>query len=256
MELVWAIILGIVEGATEFLPVSSTGHLIVVSQWLKIDQSETHIAFEIIIQLGAILAVMANYSDKFSIRHHALWAKLFVAFLPLALVGFLLKDQIEMLFKNPVIVPSMFIAGGFVFLIVERFYTDNSIRTKEVEDITYLQAFWVGLAQILALVPGTSRAGSTIVGSMLVGLSRKASAEFSFLLALPVMGAVCGYQFLKNYDIFSGSQFSTLIVGFITAFIVALLSMKLLAHFLENYTFVPFGLYRILFGAGLFWVLA
>ncbi len=254
MDFVVAIILGVVEGATEFLPMSSTGHLIVVSGWLGIEQSSAHIAFEVIIQLAAILAVMLNYSDKFSVQHKDLLLKLLIAFLPLALVGFLLKDQIEFLFRNPVIVPSMFIIGGIIFLVIEHFYKDIGEKTKNVEDITYSQSLWVGLAQVFALIPGTSRAGSTIVGSMLVGLSRKASAEFSFLLALPVMGAVCGYEFVKHYQVFSGTELPVLAAGFLSAFLVAFVTMKLLAHFLENYTFISFGIYRILFGIFLFWI--
>ena len=255
MDILQAIILGIVEGATEFLPVSSTGHLIVVSQWLGVEQTKVNIAFEVIIQLAAILAVVVNYKDKMSFKHTALWLKVLIAFLPLAIVGFIFKDQIEALFQSKTVVPVMFIVGGVVFLVLEYFHKDSMEHTKSVEDVSYTQAAWIGFAQIFALIPGTSRAGSTIVGALLVGLSRKASAEFSFLLALPVMGATSAYAFLKHYDDFMGANWLPLVVGFITAFIVAYLTMKLFIRFLENFTFVSFGVYRILFGAFLLYLL-
>jgi len=246
---------GIVEGATEFLPISSTGHLIVVSQWLGIDQSKVHIAFEVIIQLAAILAVFATYTEKFTFRHIPLWTKVLIAFLPIAAIGFVFKDQIETLFQNPYIVPVMFIVGGVVFLVLEFFHDESHEVTHDVEKISYTQAAWIGFAQIFALVPGTSRAGSTIVGALLVGLSRKAAAEFSFLLALPVMGATSGYELLKHYQEFSGANWAVLGAGFVTAFLVAWLTMKLFIAFLENFTFNAFGLYRIAFGALLLWLI-
>jgi len=238
LDIINAIILGIVEGATEFLPISSTGHLIVVSNWLGIDQSAVHIAFEVIIQLAAILAVFATYTDKFTFRHFALWVKVLIAFLPIAIIGFIFKDQIEALFLNPYIVPVMFIVGGVVFLVLEYFHHEGRETTLDMEDISYKQAAWIGFAQIFALVPGTSRAGSTIVGALIVGLGRKASAEFSFLLALPVMGATSGYQLLKHYHEFSGANWLVLGAGFLTAFLAAWLTMKLFISFLENFTFV------------------
>ena len=248
MEIFHALVLGVVEGITEFLPISSTGHLIIVSKWLGIDQSSVHIAFEVIIQLAAIMAVGANYSQKFRPRYFTLWVKVFIAFLPLALIGFIFKDQIKLLFLNAYIVPIMFIIGGVIFLILEFFHKDRHVNTGCIDDINYTQACWVGFAQIFALVPGTSRAGSTIVGAMLVGLSRKASAEFSFLLALPVMGAVSAYELLKNYHEFSDANWTALVIGFIVSFVAAWLTLKLFIKFLESYTFVAFGIYRILFG--------
>ena len=249
MDILQSIILGIIEGATEFLPISSTGHLILASKWMGIAQTSVNIAFEVIIQLAAILAVIANYSEKFSFRHTALWIKIFIAFLPLAIIGFIFKDQIEALFRNDYIVPVMFIVGGIVFLVLEFFHKDSHETTLDVEDVSYSQAVWIGVAQVFALVPGTSRAGATIVGALLTGMSRKASAEFSFLLALPVMGATSGYAFLKHYEAFMGANWPVLAAGFVTAFLVAYLTMKLFIRFLEHFTFVSFGVYRILFGA-------
>ena len=142
----------------------------------------------------------------------------------------------------------MFIVGGIIFLVVEYFQKGRVAGTTSVDDVTYKQAAWIGFAQIFALIPGTSRAGSTIIGAMLVGLSRKASAEFSFLLAMPVMVAASGYDFLKHYKEFTDANLVALGVGFVTAFVVAYLAMKLFIRFLEHFTFVAFGIYRILFG--------
>lgn len=254
MDIIHAIILGIIEGITEFLPISSTGHLIVGSELLGLPQTKENTAFEIIIQLSAILAVIANYKDKFHPKHLDLWIKVFIAFLPLAAIGFLLKDQIKLLFSIQV-VAVMFIIGGIVFLIIEYFQKSAIPKTIDVEDISYKQAALVGVAQVFALIPGTSRAGSTIVGALLVGLSRKASAEFSFLLALPVMAATSGYELLKNYKDFSNENLITLAVGFVVSFIVAYFTMKIFIRFLEKFTFVGFGIYRIIFGAVLLYLL-
>ena len=248
MDILQAIILGIVEGFTEFLPISSTGHMIVVADWLGMAQTDANKAFEVIIQLAAILAVVANYKDKFTFAHVELWKKVALAALPILVVGFLLRHQIKELFSSNV-VAIMFIVGGVVFLMLEYFYKESKASVHNVEDLSYKQAIWVGIAQIFALIPGTSRAGSTIVGAMLVGLSRKASAEFSFLLALPVMCAVSGYDLLKHYKEFADYNMVVLLTGFIMAFIVAFFTMKLFMRFLENFTFIGFGLYRIAFGA-------
>jgi len=254
MDIIHAVILGIIEGITEFLPISSTGHLIVGSELMGLPQTKQNIAFEVIIQLSAILAVIANYKDKFHPKHLQLWIKVFIAFLPLAAIGFLFKDHIKAIFSIQV-VATMFIIGGIVFLIIEHFQKNAAPKTLDVEDISYKQAMWVGVAQVFALIPGTSRAGSTIVGALLVGLNRKASAEFSFLLALPVMGATSGYELLKNYKEFSDTNLVTLAVGFVVSFIVAYFTMKLFIKFLEKFTFVGFGIYRIIFGTILLYLL-
>ncbi|MGV6815681.1 MAG: undecaprenyl-diphosphate phosphatase [Thiotrichales bacterium] len=254
MDIYQAIILGIIEGITEFLPISSTGHLIVASEALGLVQSETNTAFEVIIQLAAILAVVANYKEKFSFRYLDLWAKVIIAFLPLAIIGFIFKDQIKSLFSVE-IVAVMFIVGGVIFLVIEYFQKDRVPKTQSVEDISYTQAIWIGIAQAFALIPGTSRAGSTIIGALLVGMSRKASAEFSFLVALPVMATVSGYDLLKHYKDFSGDLLPVLLAGFVTSFLVAWVVMKLFIKFLERFTFNAFGIYRILFGVILLYIL-
>jgi len=254
MDIIQAIILGIIEGATEFLPVSSTGHMIVASQWLGLPQSEGNKAFEVIIQLAAILAVIANYRDRFILNpaNINLWKKVVLAFIPIGLVGLLLHKQINAMFTVD-IVATMFIAGGLIFLIIEYLQRDKQYPVQHLEEMNYRQALWIGFAQIFALIPGTSRAGASIVGALLVGLSRKASAEFSFLLALPVMLAASGFDLLKHYQEFSGANLVVLATGFAVAFVSAWLVMRLFIRFLERFTFVAFGLYRILFGALLLW---
>jgi len=244
-----SVILGIIEGFTEFLPISSTGHLIVASEFLGINQNSVTKAYEVIIQFAAIFAVVFNYRDKFCIDKISLWAKVFLAFLPVAIVGFIFSHQIKELFTIQ-IVAIMFIVGGIIFLAVEKFFIPNETHLiDDVEEVTTKQALFIGLAQVFALIPGTSRAGSTIIGALLVGLSRKASAEFSFLLAFPVMSAVTAYDLLKHYHEFSDANLVTLGVGFIVSFVVAYFTIKLFLVFLEKFTFVAFGIYRILFGA-------
>ncbi|WP_072682543.1 undecaprenyl-diphosphate phosphatase [Arcobacter sp. LA11] len=248
MDIIDSIILGIIEGITEFLPISSTGHLIVASEFLGIDQNSVTKAYEVIIQFAAILAVVLNYPSKFTFKHIDLWTKIFIAFLPIAAIGFLFSNQVKALFSLEV-VAIMFIIGGIVFLIVEKFYDESKHITSDVEDVTYKQSLYIGLAQIFALIPGTSRAGSSIIGAMLVGLNRKASAEFSFLLAFPVMCATTGYDLLKHHnELFSDANLMNLLVGFVISFLVAFIAIKLFLKFLENFTFVAFGIYRILFG--------
>jgi undecaprenyl-diphosphatase len=247
MDIFQAIIIGIIEGFTEFLPISSTGHMIVASQFLGIPESDLVKAYEVIIQFAAIVAVMLIYRDKLTLKRTLLWQKLIVAFLPLGAIGFVLRHQIKALFSVPV-VAWMFIIGGIVFLVVEYFYKEESAHTTDVDAVTWKQAIWVGIAQVASLIPGTSRAGATIIGGLLVGLDRKVAAEFSFLLAIPVMAAVSGYDLLKHYQEFAQANWGAFAIGFVVAFGVAWLTIKLFVAFLSRFTFVPFGIYRILFG--------
>ena len=253
MDILQAMILAVIEGLTEFLPVSSTGHMIVASQWLGVVQNEGNKAFEVIIQLAAILAVVANYREKFTLDHIELWKKVVLAFIPVGFVGLLLHKQIKAMFTVE-IVAVMFIVGGIVFLLVEYLHRGRDYAVYRVEDVSYGQAMWIGLAQVFALIPGTSRAGASIIGALLAGLDRKASAEFSFLLALPVMLAASGFDLLRHYHDFIGAQFAPLLAGFVIAFITAWLVMRLFIRFLERFTFVAFGIYRILFGGLLLWM--
>jgi len=244
-------ILGVIEGFTEFLPISSTGHLIVASHFLGMEQTNVTKAYEVIIQFAAILAVVFNYKDKFSLQKIDLWTKVFLAFIPIGAVGFVFSHQIKELFSIN-IVATMFIVGGIIFLIVEKFFLSQKTNLiEDVEDVTLKQALIIGFAQVFALIPGTSRAGSTIIGALLVGLSRKASAEFSFLLAFPVMSAVTAYDLLKHYHEFNDANIMNLFIGFIVSFIVAFITIKLFLQFLNKFTFVSFGIYRILFGVTL-----
>ncbi len=248
MSIFDSILLGVIEGFTEFLPISSTGHLIVASHFLGIDQTSVTKAYEVIIQFAAILAVIFNYKEKFTLRKIDLWSKVFLAFLPIGVVGFLFSHQIKELFSITV-VAIMFIVGGVIFVLVEKFFIpQEKSMIEDVEAVSFKQAIIIGVAQVFALVPGTSRAGSTIIGALLVGLSRRASAEFSFLLAFPVMGAVTAYDLLKHYKEFSDANLLTLGIGFFVAFGVAYLTIKLFLKFLEKFTFLFFGIYRIIFG--------
>ncbi|HIC78863.1 MAG TPA: undecaprenyl-diphosphate phosphatase [Sulfurovum sp.] len=254
MDIIQAIIIGIIEGFTEFLPISSTGHMIVASEFLGIEQTAVIKAYEVIIQFAAILAVMLLYRDKINLKEIDLWTKLMAAFLPLAIIGFLLKDWIKEIFVIET-VAWMFIVGGIIFIIVEYFHEDEEKESKEVEDVTWFQAMAIGFGQVLSLVPGTSRAGATIIAGMLSGVNRKASTEFSFLLAIPVMTAVSGYDLLKHYQDFAGADMTAFVVGFVVAFVVAYITIKLFIVFLQRFTFVAFGIYRIVFGIILLMIL-
>ncbi len=247
MDIFQAAILGIIEGLTEFLPISSTGHLIVVSEWLGIEQTQQNMAFEVIIQVAAILAIFSHYKSKFSLEHIRLWLNVLIAFIPIAAIGFLFHDLVKEFFTLA-IVAWMFIIGGIIFLIMEKLYNEGTHRTHDIDDLSIKQAFWIGIAQMFALIPGTSRAGASIVGGIMVGLDRKTSAEFSFLLALPVLAAASGLDLLKNYSEFANTSWMPLLVGFVMAYIVAYLTMSLFIKFLQKFTFNAFGIYRILFG--------
>jgi undecaprenyl-diphosphatase len=247
MDILQAIIIGIIEGFTEFLPISSTGHMIVASKFLGIEQSAVVKAYEVIIQFAAILAVMLLYRDKINLKEIELWKKIVAAFFPLAIVGFLLKDWIKEIFTVST-VAWMFIIGGIIFIIVEHYHKDKEKPSQDIEEVTWKQAMIIGFGQIFSLVPGTSRAGSTIIAGMLSGVSRKASTEFSFLLAIPVMMAVSGYDLLKHYKDFIGADLTAFVVGFVVAFVVAYITIKLFIVFLQRFTFVAFGIYRIIFG--------
>ena len=254
MDIFQAIIIGIIEGFTEFLPISSTGHMIVASKFLGIEETTLIKAYEVIIQFAAIMAVMLIYKEKITFKKIDLWSKLLLAFLPLAIVGFVFKDHIKTLF-NVQTVAWMFIIGGIIFLIVEYLYKEEKAHVCDVEKVSYKQALWVGVAQVFSLVPGTSRAGATIIGGLLTGLDRKTSMEFSFLLAIPVMAAVTGYDLLKHYQDFADANWGAFVVGFVTAFVVAYLTIKLFLAFIQRFTFVAFGVYRIIFGVILLMVI-
>ena len=246
MNVIDSVILGIVEGITEFLPISSTGHMILVSHLLALKQGNFEKTFEIAIQLGAILAVVFLYKEKL-LKSTQLWKKLIAAFIPTAVIGLLVHEAVEKLF-NPFVVSCALIVWGAIFILVELFYKEKEHHVEKPEEISYLKAVLVGIFQSLAMVPGTSRSGATIIGGMLLGMKRVAATEFSFLLAIPTMFAATGFELLKNFQTNTPQDGVTLLVGFLTAFISAFFAVKWLIGFIKTHTFIPFGVYRIILG--------
>jgi undecaprenyl-diphosphatase len=256
--LLTAAILGLVEGLSEFLPVSSTGHLIVAASLLNYTGDKAKL-FEIVIQAGAILAVCWEYRRKlvgvaaglFSDRAAQRFAiNLAVAFLPAAILGLAFSRMIKAHLFAPVPVASAFVIGAFVILWAERRQRRNpgTVRIESVDQMRWSDALKIGLAQALALVPGTSRSGATIIGGMLFGLSRPAATEFSFFLAIPTLLAATGYELVKNRDLLAAGDLAMIAVGFIVAFISALLVVRWLLRYVAHHDFVPFAWYRIAFG--------
>jgi undecaprenyl-diphosphatase len=248
-----AAVMGLVEGATEFIPVSSTGHLILVGDWLDFESDEA--TFEIFIQMGAILAVLWLFRAKFfgaiaqarsdpTARRFLL--NLAIAFMPAAVIGLLLDDFItERLFNERVVAISMLI-GGFVILLIERW--PRPVRTRIVDDITPGQALGVGLAQCLSLVPGVSRSGATIMGALTLGTSRVAATEFSFFLSIPVICAASAYKLIKNFELLTVADIPVFAIGFGISFLSAVVVVKVFLSFVARHSFVPFAWYRIIFG--------
>lgn len=253
MDFLHAIILGVVEGLTEFLPVSSTGHLILTGQILGLSETDFLKSFEIIIQLGAILAVLLLFFQRVW-NNLELVKKTAVAFLPAAIVGFGLYKLIKNYFLgNSLLVLIMLFVGGLVFLWLERKPREPGL--EDLKNLTYVQAFLIGLCQALAVVPGVSRSGATILGGLSVGLSRRAIVEFSFLLAVPTMFAATGYDLLKSGASFGVGDWQVLTVGFITAFITAIVAVRWFLNFVSNNSFRVFGWYRIGISLVGFWIL-
>lgn len=245
MNLLETIILGAVEGLTEFLPISSTAHLVLAARVLDIAQTEFVKSFEIAIQLGAIAAVVLLYWKKFFVEPKVL-ARIGAAFVPTALIGFLLYHLFrEYLVENTSLIIWTLLLGGVFLILFERFHTEKEEMVNEVRDMSYRQSIGIGFAQALAIVPGVSRAGATIIASMFLGLSRKASVEFSFLLAVPTMVAATGYDLLKTGTSFSAGEFGTLVLGFLVSLLTALIAVKFFLHYIQKNTLVGFGVYRI-----------
>jgi undecaprenyl-diphosphatase len=249
------LIMGIVEGATEFLPVSSTGHLIVVGDLLDFNDEKGKL-FEIVIQLGAILAVCWEYRRKLAGVAGGLASdstaqgfvlNLLVAFLPAAILGFLFIKQIKAWLFNPTSVAIALIVGGLVILWVER--RERTPRIDDADDMTWRDALLIGCAQAVSLIPGTSRAAATIVGGMLSGLSRKAATQFSFYLSIPTMFAATLYDTYKHRDLLQADDFGVFAVGFVVSFLTALLAVKALLRYISHHNFNAFAWYRIVFGA-------
>jgi undecaprenyl-diphosphatase len=249
-----ALILGVVEGLTEFLPVSSTGHLILVGDLLHFNDEKGKI-FEIVIQCGAILAIVWEYRAKFVGIVSGLFSdrsaqrfvlNLAVAFVPLAVLGLLFGKAIKATLFKPVPVAIAFVVGALVILWAER--REHRIKVESVDEMTWKDALKVGVAQCFALIPGTSRAGSTIIGGLLFGLSRRAATEFSFFLAVPVLFAASGYELLKHRALLSGADLGMFGVGFVAAFVSAFFCVRWLLHYIIRHDFTIFAWYRIAFG--------
>jgi undecaprenyl-diphosphatase len=251
-----AILLGLVEGATEFLPISSTGHLIIVGDLIDFLSKEKRDIFEIVIQLGSILSVVWLYQHRFKTvirtiasdqQSQKFVLQLLIAFLPLAVLGLMFHHQIKDALFNPISVAIALIGGGLIILYIEKL----SLKTKisKIEDMTIVDAFKIGCAQALALIPGVSRAGATILGGMSFGLSRQVATEFSFFLAVPVMFAASGYDLLKNRHLLTFDDAGLFAIGFVTAFISALIAIKAFIHYVAGHNFRIFAWYRI--GLGL-----
>ena len=244
-ELITALILGIVEGLTEFLPISSTGHLILAGELLGAT-SERWDVFKIVIQTGAMLAVLWEYRARFFRIDVALYRNLIVAFIPAAVLGLAFSKYIKAHLFHAVPVALAFIIGGVIILLVERAALRPRIQSTQA--MTWLDALKVGLAQCFALIPGTSRSGATIIGGMLFGLSRKAATEFSFFLAVPTLVAAGAYDFWKNRALFSGADAGIFAVGSIAAFVSAFVVVRWLIRYVATHDFRPFAWYRIAFG--------
>lgn len=247
MSYLHAIILGIVEGITEFLPISSTGHMVIASSVMGIEDSTFTKAFEVIIQFGAILSVLVLYWKRF-LPEWGFYKKLFVAFLPTAIIGFVVKDIVDQLLGSVQIVAWALIAGGVILVWSDRVFAHLTAMGRKTSDLSYVDSVKLGLFQSIAMIPGVSRSAATIMGGLTLGMNKKEAAEFSFFLAVPTMAAASGYKLLKIYKTIEPAQVSTLLVGCFVAFIVAMLAIKFFIGIVTRYGFRGFGYYRIALG--------
>lgn len=246
MSLFHVFILGTLEGITEFLPISSTGHMILASKLLGINQTAFVKSFEIIIQLGAITAIAVLYG-KTLLKIKSLWLKLITAFIPTAIIGFLLYKFVKqfLLGNTTVTVGALFI-GGIAFIILEYLLRKQKQHTVTLDHVSVTQTIFIGLTQSISIVPGVSRAAATMFGGMVIGLDRQTAVEFSFLLAVPTMLAASALDLIKSGWTFTTNEYGLLTIGFITAFITAIIAVNAFVRFMQNHTFLPFGLYRII----------
>lgn len=263
MEIIKAILFGIIEGITEWLPISSTGHMILLNDFINLNVSENfYKLFEVVIQLGAIMAVVIlffkeifpwgfNKTKNDTKNTFNLWGKILVACLPAAIIGLLFDDWLDEHLYNSIVVSMMLIIYGVIFLVIER----NKMKqatTNEVTSITYKQALMIGVFQLLSLVPGTSRSGATIIGGLLIGLKRSVAAEFTFFLAIPVMAGASLLKLLKYIKdvgfVFSSNELMILGVGCLVAFVVSIFVIKFLLSYIKKHDFQVFGYYRIVLG--------
>ena len=262
IEILKVIFLGIVEGITEWLPISSTGHMLLVDEFLKLNVSDSFKEmFFVVIQLGAILAVVLLFWNKMfpfqfkdkskpviKAETFSLWFKVVVACIPGAVVTLLFDDYIEAHLHTPVVIALTLIIYGIAFIFIEDWNKKRTPRVKNLTDITYKTAFIIGLFQVLSIIPGTSRSGSTIIGALLIGVSRVAAAEFTFFLAVPVMFGLSAIKLLKFGLVFTGAELIILLVGMAVAFIVSVIVIKFLMSYIKKHDFKVFGWYRIALG--------
>lgn len=244
MSEIQAIILAIVEGITEFLPISSTGHMIIASSIMGINELEITKIFTVNIQFGAILSVVVLYWKRF-FTSLEIYYKLFVAFIPAAVFGLLLSDIIDQLLENVVVVAVMLLLGGIVLIFVDRWFNNSN---KEIDELSYPSAFKIGLFQCIAMIPGVSRSAATIIGGLYQKMNRKAAAEFSFLLAVPTMFAAASYKLLQGYQSIDAGDIQILLIGNAVAFLVAMVAIKFFIAYVTKYGFKVFGYYRIALG--------
>ena len=262
IEVLKAILFGVVEGITEWLPISSTGHMILLDEFVKLNVSKEFLdLFLVVIQLGAILAVVVIYWNKLiplstkhglhiSRRKCKMWVKIIVASIPAGVVGILWDDVFTKYFYNYQTVAIMLILVGVVFIIIERSNKNKIAKIDSIDDISYDQAFLIGVFQMIAAIfPGTSRSGSTIVGSLMLGISRTAAAEFTFFLAVPAMFGGSAIKILKYSGGFNSAEVALLAIGMIVAFVLSIIAIKFLMSYIKKHDFKVFGYYRIILGA-------
>lgn len=252
MTFLEAIILGIIEGITEFLPISSTGHMIIASHWLNIPENDFLKAFEVIIQFFAILSVVTLYWRRFVpiVEKWSLYTKIIWAFLPTAIIGFVLKKQVDIWLGSILIVAWSLIVGGVVLIISDFLFKKQILQGIKTTELNRRQSIILGLFQSLAMIPGVSRSAATIIGGLLIGMNKKEAAEFSFFLAIPTMGAATAYKLLKVAPLLQSDDFMLqLFIGGIVSYIVAIIAIKSFINLVANYGFKLFGIYRILIGS-------
>ncbi|HET6993152.1 MAG TPA: undecaprenyl-diphosphate phosphatase [Bacteroidia bacterium] len=247
MTFLQSIILSIIEGLTEFLPVSSTGHMILGSAIMKMQETEFAKTFEIVIQLGAIMAVFALYWKRFFVSLD-IYLKLAIAFIPTGILGFIAYKTIKHYLFNPITVSTSLIIGGVVLILLDKWTEKKESKYKSIEEVSFKDAAMIGLFQCISMIPGVSRAAATIFGGIYSGFNRKQAAEFSFLLAIPTMLAASGYDLWKNHDNIHKDDLSMILVGAAVAFVVALFAVKAFVTFLTKRGFKFFGYYRIALG--------
>ncbi len=247
MSIFDAVILGIVEGLTEFLPISSTGHLILVSTLLGIPQSSFNKTFEIVIQLGAILSVVFLYFNRIK-NNIELWKKITAAFIPTGIIGFVLYKIIKQYLFNPYIVAVSLVVGGILIIIIEKIMSSKDAVIEKMENVSYKKSVFIGIMQSLAVIPGTSRSAATIIGGLFAGMDRKTAVEFSFLLAIPTMFAATGYDLFKSGVHLDASQWHLIAIGFIVSFLSAIVAVKSFIAFISRFSLISFGVYRVIIG--------